>query len=449
MTNQEDEQTIAILQEALAVSPENVPLRRHLAELLLRLGRIEEAIEQFQAVLERSNDHASCVNLGRAYYQRGDFERAEQLLQTALEQQATPELYLLLSKNAFARQEYERAGHYYDQALKADESLRESSYEEELARQGIVIRGKLRLLRFAEVEEEAEADQELVEQPTVSFKDVGGLEDIKEQIRMQILYPLQQPALFQRFGKRIGGGILLYGPPGCGKTFLARATAGESQCRFISIAIHDILDMYIGNSEKNLHGIFELARRNRPAIVFIDELDALGGSRQQMRFHGLRILTNQLLLELDSIATNNSEILVLGATNSPWFVDSSLRRPGRFDRILFVPPPDLEARCAILRLLLEEKPTEAIDYPQLARQMEKFSGADIRAVCERATDAVLSEVLKTGQPRPLRTSDLLAALKQVRPSTLEWFATAKNYATYSNEGGLYDDVLRFMQKAKW
>ncbi|RAQ95617.1 tetratricopeptide repeat protein [Thermogemmatispora tikiterensis] len=140
MSNQEDEQTIEILKEALAVSPENVPLRRHLAELQLRLGRIEEAIEQFQAVLERSNDHASRVNLGRAYYQRGDFERAEQLLQTALEQQATPELYLLLSKNAFARQEYERAGHYYDQALKADESLRESSYEEELARQGIVIR---------------------------------------------------------------------------------------------------------------------------------------------------------------------------------------------------------------------------------------------------------------------------------------------------------------------
>jgi transitional endoplasmic reticulum ATPase len=203
-----------------------------------------------------------------------------------------------------------------------------------------------------------------------------------------------------------------------GKPFLPEQQ-GKSQCSFINIAIHDILDMYIGNSEKNLHRIFGLARRNRLAIVFIDELDALGGSRPQMRFHGLRILTNQLLLELDSIATNNNEILVLGATNSPWFVDSSLRRPGRFDRILFVAPLDLEARCAILRIYLEEKPTEAIDYPQLARQMEKFSGADIRAVCERATEAALSEAIKTGQPRPLRTSDLLAALKQICPSTLE------------------------------
>ncbi|GHO41984.1 AAA family ATPase [Ktedonospora formicarum] len=141
--------------------------------------------------------------------------------------------------------------------------------------------------------------------------------------------------------------------------------------------------------------------------------------------------------ELDGIASDNSEILVLGATNSPWFVDSSLRRPGRFDRVLFVPPPDLQARAEILQLHMKGRPVEAIDYVKLARNMQKYSGADIKAICDAAADSAIVSAMKTGKVRPIRTEDIVVALQKVKPSTLEWLQTAKNYATYSNAGSSY------------
>jgi SpoVK/Ycf46/Vps4 family AAA+-type ATPase len=303
-------------------------------------------------------------------------------------------------------------------------------------------------LRFKVHVDDAHAQNipgDLLERPSASFKDVGGLDALKEQIRMNIIYPFQQPELFQSFDRKVGGGLLFYGPPGCGKTFLARATAGECQAHFINISIHDVLDMYVGNSEKNLHAIFEQARKHTPAIIFIDEIDALGGSRQRMSSYG-RVLTNQLLNELDGVDSDNRNILVLGATNSPWFIDASLRRPGRFDRVIFVPPPDLDARIQILQLCLQQKPIEAIDYAKVARSMNGYSGADIQAVCTAAADTVIAQVMKTGKMRSIRTNDLLSVLKRVKPTTGEWLAMAKNYATYSNTAGVYDDILDYLKQ---
>ena len=132
-----------------------------------------------------------------------------------------------------------------------------------------------------------------VERPRIKFEDVGGCEDIKEEIRMKILYPMKNPDLFKAYGKTVGGGVLLYGPPGCGKTLISRATAGEIDANFVSIGIHQILDMYIGNSEKNLHGLFEMARDNAPTILFFDEVDALAADRTDMRKQAGRTLINQ------------------------------------------------------------------------------------------------------------------------------------------------------------
>ena len=283
-----------------------------------------------------------------------------------------------------------------------------------------------------------------LERPEVSFASVGGMEDIKEEIRMKIIYPLKNRALFKAYGKKLGGGVLLYGPPGCGKTLISKATAGEIQANFISVGIHQILDFYIGNSEKNLHQLFQLARDNPPAILFFDEVDALAADRKDFRESAIRTVINQFLAEMDGNIGSNEGILILGATNAPWHLDPAFRRPGRFDRIIFVPPPDEPAREAIVTILGRDKPLERLDAKALAKRTKEFSGADLKSIFDIATERVLSRAMKEGRVVPLTTEDLLQACKGMKASTRAWFESAKNYALYANQGGFYDDVLTFL-----
>ncbi|OAD23678.1 ATPase family associated [Candidatus Thiomargarita nelsonii] len=294
---------------------------------------------------------------------------------------------------------------------------------------------------------ETELIRLLVPGETLTFKDVGGLENIKKQIHKKIILPFQKPTLFQRFKKRVGGGILLYGPPGCGKTLLARATAGECKASFYNVVISDVLDMYIGESEAKLHALFEQARNNIPAVIFFDEMEALGGKRQYTRESTSSKLVSQFLSEMDGFSQANQGVLILAATNVPWNIDAAFRRPGRFDRVLFVPPADREARANILQLLLAERPiagTINIDY--LAKQTSSFSGADLRDLVETAVDEAIEDSLEQGNEVPLTDDHLKMALRQVKPTTLEWLTTARNYAKYSNESGQYNDVLEFLKK---
>jgi SpoVK/Ycf46/Vps4 family AAA+-type ATPase len=281
----------------------------------------------------------------------------------------------------------------------------------------------------------------------ITFREVGGLHDVKKQIQRKIITPFQKPSLFERFRKKAGGGILLYGPPGCGKTLLARATAGECGASFYNVAISDVLDMYIGESERKLHAIFDQARHTAPAVLFFDEVEALGGKRQYTREATSSKLVSQFLSELDGFAQNNQGVLILAATNVPWAVDAAFRRPGRFDRVLFVPPPDHDARAAILQLLLAGRPVEGgIDNARLAKRSSGFSGADLRNLVETAVDEAIEESITAALEVPLKMSHLDLALQQVRPTTVEWLTTARNYARYSNEAGQYDDVLAFLGK---
>ncbi|MEY2746358.1 MAG: hypothetical protein RL112_1400, partial [Planctomycetota bacterium] len=283
-----------------------------------------------------------------------------------------------------------------------------------------------------------------IEAPKTGFADVGGMEDVKDEITMKIIAPMRHPELYKAYGKVGGGGILMYGPPGCGKTMLARATAGEMKAAFLAVGIHDVLDMWTGNSERNMHALFEQARRRAPCVLFFDEVDALGARRGDMTNASSRSSINQFLAEMDGVQERNKDVLVLGATNAPWHLDSAFRRPGRFDRILFVPPPDAAARESILRLQLAGKPQEKLDVVRLAAKTPKYSGADLKAVVDMALESCLKAALKTGKLAPLKQRDLEDALDKVKPSTLEWFSSARNYATYANQGGVYDDVLRYL-----
>jgi SpoVK/Ycf46/Vps4 family AAA+-type ATPase len=285
--------------------------------------------------------------------------------------------------------------------------------------------------------------------PAVTFADVGGLDDVKQRLNRSFLLPLKQPELFAKFGKSLRGGLLLYGPPGCGKTFVARALAGEIGARFISIGLSDVLDMWLGESERKLHELFETARRAAPTVLFLDEVDALGQRRTQLKHSAGRNIVNQLLSEMDGVDSANRDLFVLGATNHPWDIDPALRRPGRFDRMVFVPAPDPPARERILSLRLADRPTApALDLKALAQRTDGFSGADLAGLVDAATEMAFERTVDSGREQPIDDALLVAALKDARPSTQPWLETARNYALYANEGGSYDDLLAYLKSRR-
>jgi len=437
--------------EAVRVSPDNVPLRRHLADSLLAANRAGEAEQEYRAALKLAPDDDRCaVGLADAFFRQGRHHEGLAVLESRPPGSASPEARLLAARLHLATGARAEARACYLEAVAASPALADVELADRLGMQAeAVVAGGPGLDFDLELDlgEDIElaVDIDLV-RSDVTFADVGGMDEVKEEVRIKILAPLQNPELFSAFGKAAGGGILMYGPPGCGKTHLARATAGELGGPFIAVGLHEILDMWIGQSERNLHEVFERARRNAPCVLFFDEVDALGASRADMHASGGRHLINQFLSELDGVEGDNDSVLVLAATNAPWYVDSAFRRPGRFDRILFVPPPDQPARAAILRILCAGKPVEAVDYDHLAARTDGYSGADLEAVVDRAVEAKLRDALRRGASSvsPLTANELTAAARAVAPSTREWFATARNWATHANAGGVYDDVLAWL-----
>jgi SpoVK/Ycf46/Vps4 family AAA+-type ATPase len=274
------------------------------------------------------------------------------------------------------------------------------------------------------------------------------MQQVKERLESAFLLPMRNPELRRLYGKSLRGGLLLYGPPGCGKTFIARAVAGELGARFYPVSLVDVLDMYIGESERKLRAIFDTARENAPCVLFLDEVDAIGHKRTDLRGSGLRSVVQALLSELDGVSQNNDGVFVLAATNHPWDVDSALRRPGRFDRMLLVLPPDDAARQAVLRLHLRARPVENVDLKPLAKRTEGYSGADLAHVCETAAERAMADSVRTGDVRGIRQADLQAAIAEIRPSTGPWLEVARNVAQFANDSGTYDDLLAYLKKRR-
>jgi SpoVK/Ycf46/Vps4 family AAA+-type ATPase len=458
------EDSLRTLREAVDLSPENVPLRQHLADSLLRLGRADEAEKEYRHALTLApHNERLKLGLADAFFRQGKYSQAIVVVETLTRLPTPPpRAHLLYARLLHQAGDLPRATSHYRAAVEAAPELADHDLEVKLGlaeapqestlvqertsrerqRQGSERQGVPDDAPHASKSESADLP---VERPAVTFADVGGMYALKDEIRAKIIDPLTHPEVYAAYGKTIGGGILLYGPPGCGKTYLARATAGEVKAGFVAVGIDEVLDMWVGQSERNLHGVFACARANTPCVLFFDEVDALGGRRSDHRHSGVRQVINQFLAEMDGVADTNKGVLILAATNAPWDVDSAFRRPGRFDRILFVPPPDATARAAILRLLCRGKPLDNIDYDLLGRKTEGFSGADLKGMVDLAVEAKLREAIRSGAPRPLTTRDLLEAVASSRPSTQEWFATARNYALYANQGGLYDDILKYLK----
>jgi len=281
---------------------------------------------------------------------------------------------------------------------------------------------------------------------TVTFADVGGLDDLKEIIRMKIIKPFSTPGLFEKFKKKSGGGILLYGPPGCGKTFIAKATAGECKTKFIPVHITDILDPYLGVSSQKIKEVFIKAREQKPCILFFDEIDTLGFNRAKLSGEYMRPIIDQLLVEIEGIESNTDKMLIMGATNMPWDVDPALRRPGRFDKLIFVTPPDIAARKEIFKLKIKGRPVENIDYMELAKRTELYSGADIENVVEVAVENVINSIIKTGIERKIKMKDLLLAIDNTNPSTIEWLKNMDIFIKYGSNSKVFSDVSLYIKK---
>ena len=296
-----------------------------------------------------------------------------------------------------------------------------------------------------EVDEKPEGDVWAFENVTSTLADVGGMQSVKDRLTMAFLAPLRNPEIRKLYGKSLNGGLLLYGPPGCGKTYIARALAGELGAAFMNVKISDVMARYFGESEANLHELFETARANAPVVFFLDEIDAIGMRRTDMGYSGMRPLTNQLLMELDGIGSDNEGVFVLAATNTPWDVDPALRRPGRFDRSVAVLPPDGPARQAVLYHHLKSRPVEGIDLGYLVQCTNGFTGADLAHLVDSAVEYAMMDSLHSGNVRMVTMQDFRRALEQIRPSAGPWFATARNIVEYGNREGEYDDLAEYMK----
>jgi AAA+ superfamily predicted ATPase len=391
-----DDALISSLGAAVSASPQDVPLRLHLADLLIAAGRYDEAVQHAAAAL--GVDPAS--------------QAARDVMQRAMSPQP-------------AQSPQSPAPPDQDPPAPGRDAFDWSGAEAQL--------GDRTPPMFVEgASEETDEPAYDVQRTGLRLADVGGLKQVKDRLNASFLAPLSNPQLRQLYGKSLRGGLLMYGPPGCGKTFLAKAVAGELQAAFLHVSVADVFDMYIGSSERNIHELFETARTSAPCVLFLDELDALG--------------VNQLLTELDGVGAENEGVYVLAATNHPWDVDPALRRPGRLDRMLLVLPPDQEAREAIFRTHLRDRPIASIDLKKLAKRTDGFSGADIAHVVDSASEVALLDSVTTGVPRMITMDDFEAALKEIRPSIGAWMETARNVALFANANGEYDELAAYIRK---
>ncbi|MFE4194522.1 tetratricopeptide repeat protein [Paenarthrobacter sp. NPDC056912] len=415
---------------ALEKLPDNVPLRLNVARLLIQAGRHTEAIEQLNVVLAIDADNADNADTIQLLMDASaGLSTQGQTVEGSPAPSAGP--------NAQAASDFD--WHRAEQEL--GPSLPAPFVEDHPESDPQAISGSTEGTGGALFD---------IDRPVVTLADVGGLDDVKTRLNESFLEPMRNPEVAKAFGKSLRGGLLLYGPPGCGKTFMARAVAGELGASFMTATMTDILDKYIGETEKNLHEIFQAARRAAPAVLFLDEIDSVATKRSALSGGAawMRQTVNQLLLELDSMDAQNDGLFVLAATNHPWDIDTALLRPGRLDRMLLVLPPDRPAREAILKHHFSSRPIAGIDVKKIAARTEDFSGADLEHVVTSAAEKAMMESLRKGSVQAISMSHVNQALKDIRPSTRAWLQSARNVVEFSNSNGSYDELGQYLRARK-
>jgi AAA+ superfamily predicted ATPase len=402
---------------ALEAAPDQLDLRLQVARLLLDRGRAQEAAEQAGVALQQQPTNAEALAL---LSEAGDSLRTPPATQASAEGVDAP-------ADGFDWSQAEQdVGTGTGKGSGADIPPPFVSGDPDVITPG-----------SDDVDPVIDISKEVV-----TLDDVGGLDLVKKRLRESFLEPMKNPELAKAFGKTLRGGLLLYGPPGCGKTYMARAIAGELGASFLTASIADVMGTHFGETEKNLKALFDRARDHAPAVLFLDEIDALGARRSSIGtgWSGMRAIVNQLLMELDSMSGDNDGLFVLAATNAPWEVDNALLRPGRFDRMLLVLPPDVPAREAILRHHFERRPIAGIDLGKIVKLTDQFSGADLEHVVATAAEKAMIRSLAAGSIDPIGMADVHAALTEIKPSTGSWMQGAKNVVTFSNADGRYDEL---------
>ncbi|MFH1784891.1 MAG: AAA family ATPase [Candidatus Micrarchaeota archaeon] len=440
------DKSIADYTKSMELDPQNPIIYNNRGDAFYRKQDFQSAVKDYDKAISLNPNYLKAFyNRGLSYASIEEYEKAVEDFTKVIGLKADfAEAYHLRGLA------YEYAGSMssaiadYEKALELNPELTEAKTHLDSARSKKDQEGK--------GGEGGTADIKMLTKPNMSFTDVAGMSKMKEEIREAVVYPMRNPDLARKYGKLGGGGILMYGPPGCGKTFIVKAAAGECHAGFINAKLSDLLDMYVGNTEKNIHKVFELARKNTPCILFFDEVEAIGGRRDQQEGQQyMKMAVNQMLYEMDGVEANNQNVLIIAATNAPWDVDPALRRSGRFSKTIYLPEPDYTSCVAILKMHAKKRPLgKFIPFGVLGFGVLGYASADLKAIVDDAAtipwrqaflgiEKKTEELMKGGmskeqaeelarkqvQQRPVTMGDFVHAIVKKRSSLPPWYEQAK------------------------
>jgi len=272
------------------------------------------------------------------------------------------------------------------------------------------------------------------DKPTVRFDDIAGLDDVKQEIYLKMIYPFRHPELAQKYGIDVGGGLLMFGPPGTGKTMFAKAIACELEATMFVISPAQIMSKWVGEAEQNIRKLFDAAKAEPKAVIFIDEVESLVPRRRRNDSTVMQRVVPQILQEIEGFDRKSGRALMfLGATNEPWALDSAMMRPGRLDAKVYVPLPDAAARFKLFEIYLAKRPIDdSVDFARLVELTAGYSGADIKAIAGRSASRPFLESVAGGEPRNITMGDVVAVIEAMPPSVSP--SDCRKYEEWASNG---------------